>query len=80
MKSEIFAKTKNLQIFQLRAPSAAPAFLIIAPASGAVLNDDSSIQPLLRVVELGMDVCALRDKDKSQHAANRKRVRLLQTA
>jgi hypothetical protein len=24
-----------------------------------------SLQPLLRVVELGMDVCALRDKDKS---------------
>ncbi len=62
-----FAKTKNLQIFPLRAPSAAPAFLIIAPGSGAVLNDDSSFQPLLRVVELGMDVCALRDKDKSQH-------------
>ncbi len=63
---ENFAKTKNLQIFNLHAPSAAPAFLIISPRSGAVLNDESSIQPLLRVVELGMDVCALRDKDKSQ--------------
>jgi hydrogenase-4 transcriptional activator len=38
---------------------------MISPESGAVLNDDGSIQPLLRVVELGMDVCALRDKDKS---------------
>ena len=64
-----YAKLKNVQVFQLRAPSAAPALLIVAPASsGAVLNDDSSIQPLLRVVELGMDVCALRDKDKSQHS------------
>jgi hydrogenase-4 transcriptional activator len=62
---EEFAKTKNLQIFQLRAPSAAPAVLIISPASGAVLTDEGSIQPLLRVVELGMDVCALRDKDKT---------------
>ncbi|MDQ6787611.1 MAG: sigma 54-interacting transcriptional regulator [Acidobacteriota bacterium] len=64
---ENFAKTKNLQIFHLRAPSSTPAFLVISPRVGAVLNDDSSLQPLLRVVELGMDVCALRDKDKSQH-------------
>lgn len=64
---ENFSKAKNLKIFNLRAPSAAPAFLIIAPRSGAVLNDDGSLQPLLRVVELGMDVCALRDKDKFQH-------------
>jgi transcriptional regulator with GAF, ATPase, and Fis domain len=63
--TEIFAKTKNLQIFQLRAPSASPAILLISPQSGAVLDDDGSLQPLLRVVELGMDVCALRDKDKS---------------
>ncbi len=64
---ENFAKIKNLKIFNLRAPSAALAFLIIAPRSGAVLNDHGSLQPLLRVVELGMDVCALRDKDKFQH-------------
>ncbi len=63
---ENFSKTKNIRIFNLRAPSAVAAVLIIAPESGAVLNDDSSIQPLLRVVELGMDVCALRDKDKHQ--------------
>ena len=62
-----FAKTKNVQIFPLKAPSASPAFLIISPRSGAVLNDEGSLAPLLRVVELGMDVCALRDKDKSQH-------------
>lgn len=62
-----FAKTNNIHIFQLRAPSSTPAYLIISPHSGAVLNDESSIQPLLRVVELGMDVCALRDRDKYQH-------------
>jgi DNA-binding NtrC family response regulator/tetratricopeptide (TPR) repeat protein len=64
---ENFSKTKNLKVFNLRAPSAAPAFLIIAPRSGAVLNDEGSLQPLLRVVELGMDVCALRDKGKFQY-------------
>src|SRR6185503_9486832 len=36
----------------------------IGPATGAVLSDDSSLQPLIRVVELGMDVVALREKDK----------------
>src|SRR6185295_3809162 len=30
-----------------------------------VLNDGSSLAPLLRVVELGMDVIALRERDKS---------------
>ena len=64
-EAEKFAKTKNLQIFPLRAPSALPAFLIINPQTGAVMKDDSAILPLLRVVELGMDVCALREKDKS---------------
>ncbi len=63
-----FAKTKNLHVFPLRAPSAAPAFLIVAPRAGAILNDDSSLQPLLRVAELGMDVCALRDKDRFQYS------------
>ena len=63
-----FTKTKNLQVYNLRAPSSTSAFLIISPRSGAVLTDESSIQPLLRVVELGMDVCALRDKDKYQHS------------
>ncbi len=63
-----FAKTKNLYVFHLRAPSAAPAFLIVAPRAGATLNDGGSLQPLLRVAELGMDVCALRDKDKFQYA------------
>lgn len=63
-----FAKTKNLHVFPLRAPSAAPAFLIVAPRTGAILNDDSSLQPLLRVAELGMDVCALRDKDRFQYS------------
>ncbi|HLM00196.1 MAG TPA: sigma-54 dependent transcriptional regulator, partial [Pyrinomonadaceae bacterium] len=63
---EHFAKTKNLSIFPLRAPSAPPAMLIIHPRSGANLLDGSLLQPLLRVVELGMDVCALREKDKAQ--------------
>ncbi|MEP6903014.1 MAG: sigma 54-interacting transcriptional regulator [Actinomycetota bacterium] len=63
---EDFAKTKNLSIFPLRAPNASPAMLVVFPRSSASLNDGGSIQPLLRVVSLGMDVCSLRDKDKVQ--------------
>ena len=61
-----FARAKNIAVFQLRGTSAAaPAVLLLYPQSGAVLNDDSSLAPLLRVVELGMDVIGLREKDKS---------------
>ncbi len=63
---KIFARTKNIAVFHLRGSSAAsPAILLISPQSGAVLNDDTSLAPLLRVVELGMDVIALREKDRS---------------
>ena len=61
-----FARLKNLAIFPLRGSSAIPAFLLIYPQSGAILNDESPLHPLLRVVELGMDVVALREKDKKQ--------------
>jgi len=63
---EDFAKAKNLSVFPLRAPNAPPAMLVMFPRSGAAMGDGGSIQPLLRVVSLGMDVCALRDKDKVQ--------------
>lgn len=60
---DTFAKTKSFGLFQLKTPNAPPAVLLVYPRSGAVLNDGSPLLPLLRVVELGMDVCALRDKD-----------------
>ena len=60
-----FLKLKNLAVFPLRGSNAAAAYLLIHPQAGAVLNDDSSLQPLLRVVELGMDVVSLRARDKS---------------
>jgi transcriptional regulator with GAF, ATPase, and Fis domain len=45
-----------------------PAYLFIAPAQSAVLNDGSPLQSLLSVVELGMDVIALREREKSSPA------------
>ena len=58
-----FSKTKNIKVFPLRSPSAPPAMLLIYPKYTAVLNNGSDIKPLLRIVELGMDICALRDRD-----------------
>lgn len=58
-------RSKDFALFPLHGSSAKPAFLLINPASGSVLNDDSAVLPLLRVVELGMDVIALRERDKS---------------
>ncbi|MDQ3221476.1 MAG: sigma 54-interacting transcriptional regulator [Acidobacteriota bacterium] len=67
-QEKTFSRTKNLAILPLRTSNAPPAFLLIYPQAGAVLNDDSSLQPLLRVVELGLDVISLRERDKSTPA------------
>ena len=63
-----FARAKNIAVMPLRGSAAPLAYLLINPASGAVLNDETSLAPLLRVVELGMDVIALREKDSSTPA------------
>ena len=63
-----FARAKNIAAFHLKGTAAQPAILVVNPQSGAVLSDESSLQPLLRVVELGMDLVALRERDKSQPA------------
>jgi len=60
-----FAKVKNVKIYPLKSPSAKPAMLIIYPTFSAGLNNGGDIKPLLRIVELGMDVCALREQDNS---------------
>ncbi|MGI8668895.1 MAG: sigma-54 interaction domain-containing protein, partial [Aridibacter sp.] len=65
---ETFSKTKNAAVFQLKTSNAPPAILLLYPRSGAKLLNGSEIKPLLRVVELGMDVCALRDQSKFQQA------------
>ena len=60
-----FARSKATAVLPIKSPSASPAFLLISPAATAVLNDGGALQPLLRVVELGMDVVALREREKS---------------
>ncbi|MGI9036802.1 MAG: sigma 54-interacting transcriptional regulator, partial [Pyrinomonadaceae bacterium] len=64
--TENFAKQKNLSIFDLEAKNAAPATLIVYPFIGDKLADGTPLRPLLSIVELGMEVCALREKEKSR--------------
>jgi hydrogenase-4 transcriptional activator len=62
---EQYALERNATIIYLRSTNATPALLLIAPRTAAVLPNGVSIQPLLRVVELGMDVCALRERERT---------------
>jgi transcriptional regulator with GAF, ATPase, and Fis domain/tetratricopeptide (TPR) repeat protein len=65
-KSErAFAKSKNFAVVNLKGSSSTPAYLFISPAAGAVMNDGSSLSPLTKIVELGMDVIALREKERT---------------
>ena len=61
-----FIRKKNLAVFPLKPSNAQQATLLIQPQSGALLNDNTPIHPLLRVVELGLDVIALRERDRPQ--------------
>jgi transcriptional regulator with PAS, ATPase and Fis domain/tetratricopeptide (TPR) repeat protein len=60
-----FAADHNATVVQLKSMNAAPVMLFIAPRGQEVLPGGASIEPLLRVVELGMDVCALRARAKT---------------
>ncbi|MEP7149264.1 MAG: sigma 54-interacting transcriptional regulator [Acidobacteriota bacterium] len=61
---KIFARNRNIAVFPLKTVNAKPAFLLIHPQASAYLNDGSPLNPLLPVVELGLDVIALRERDK----------------
>ncbi len=56
----VYGKKHDVALIPLRSSNAPPATLYIAPRSRAKLPGGMSMEPLLRVVGLGMDVCALR--------------------
>ena len=57
---ERYCRKHDAQVIFLRSSNAPPATLYLSPRSQASLPKGISLEPLLRVVELGMDVCALR--------------------
>jgi len=57
---ERYGKKRDAEIIYLKSANGPSAVLYLAPRSRSKLPVGMSIEPLLRVVELGMDVCALR--------------------
>jgi DNA-binding NtrC family response regulator/tetratricopeptide (TPR) repeat protein len=62
---EPLAKKRDVAVINLKSSNAPPATLIISPRDRVQLPGGLSLDPLLRVVELGMDVCALRERSRS---------------
>jgi transcriptional regulator with GAF, ATPase, and Fis domain len=60
-----FAKKHDTAVITLRSSNGLPATLMISPSDRAELPGGLSLDPLLRVVELGMDVCALRARTRT---------------
>src|SRR5215212_7483849 len=62
---ERFAEAEDATLITLRPTNAPRATLFVSPRALSTLPGGSSLEPLLRVVELGMDVCALRARAKT---------------
>src|SRR2546426_392625 len=62
-------KKRDTAIITLRPSDALPATLLVSPKEKLQLPGGLALDPLLRVVELGMDVCALRSRSQSGHRA-----------
>jgi len=57
---ERYCNKNDVELIPLRSSNAPPAMMYLAPRNRSMLPKGVAIEPLLRVVELGMDVCALR--------------------
>jgi DNA-binding NtrC family response regulator/tetratricopeptide (TPR) repeat protein len=62
---ERYAASQDARLVQLRPASAPPALLLVAPRALSQLPGGAPFEPLLKVVELGMDVCALRARART---------------
>lgn len=52
----------NASVIMLRPQNALPAVVFIAPRSEELLLDGLSLDPLLRVTTMGLEICALRER------------------
>jgi DNA-binding NtrC family response regulator/tetratricopeptide (TPR) repeat protein len=62
---ERYAASVDARVVILRSSNARPATLFVSPRSQGVLPGGAPLEPLLRVAELGMDVCALRTRARA---------------
>jgi len=65
---ESFARKHDAAVVTLNSSNAPHATLMISPRAAAQLAGGLSLDPLLRIVELGMDVCALRERNRSSQS------------
>jgi DNA-binding NtrC family response regulator/tetratricopeptide (TPR) repeat protein len=72
---ERFSSRRDAKLITLKSANSLPATVLISPRESAELSGGLPLEPLLRVVELGMDLCALRARasagqaQESQNAA-----------
>ena len=55
-----YCRKQDAEVIILKSSNASTAYLYLAPRDRSTLPKGVALEPLLRVVELGMDVCALR--------------------
>src|SRR5262249_55064321 len=55
-----YGRKQDAEIIVLKSSNAPAAYLYLAPHERSTLPKGVALEPLLRVVELGLDVCALR--------------------
>ncbi|MBK9163535.1 MAG: sigma 54-interacting transcriptional regulator [Acidobacteria bacterium] len=67
-KAKAFERSKNFAVLDLKPAGAPAAAVLISPTSSAKLSDGSPLQPLIKVVELGLDVIDLRSRERSRPA------------
>src|SRR2546423_582515 len=65
-----FAKKHDVAIIALEPSNAPPATLLISPSNRAELPGALTLRPLLRIVELGLDLCALREHTRTARATD----------
>jgi hydrogenase-4 transcriptional activator len=63
-----FQEQYDATVVKLKPGNAPPATLLISPRDRAELPGGISLEPLLRVVELGLDVCGLRARTRAAQA------------
>jgi hydrogenase-4 transcriptional activator len=66
---ERFSRRHDVKIVSLKSANSLPATLLFSPRDSANPAEGLTLEPLLRVVELGMDVCALRARSSSGQSA-----------
>jgi DNA-binding NtrC family response regulator/tetratricopeptide (TPR) repeat protein len=67
---ERWMQEHDVSLFTLRPTHAPQVLLLVSPAITDALPNGLALYPLLRVVELGLDVCALRERTQTGFSSN----------